>query len=185
MSATSKVFENYELTENILLYLPQRDLLLAQRISKAVRSVIKTSPNTQRALFLKPADSGTITYFESEEPSGSAWKVSRESDKNEHPILNHLLAPHIITAHYLAFDKVSVLPHQHNQGCTHALYSYYPCLPDAQRRRKLEAIARPEASWRSMLITQPPPLRLEVEYDDEEPSLDLEASGGVTAGLFL
>ena len=54
MDATSGVFNTYELVEDVLLYLPLRDLLLAQRISRNIRDVIRNSLPIQKALFFEP-----------------------------------------------------------------------------------------------------------------------------------
>ncbi|KAK3723022.1 hypothetical protein LTR37_002168 [Vermiconidia calcicola] len=49
-----QVLDTTELFENILLFLPLKDLLLAQRISPRFRDSIKASKNIQQALFLAP-----------------------------------------------------------------------------------------------------------------------------------
>ena len=53
VSAVNKVFSTFELLEHILLHLPLRQLLLAQRINKAASDVFTNSHNIRRALFLK------------------------------------------------------------------------------------------------------------------------------------
>lgn len=52
MASYSKVLAIPELLETILLHLPARDLLLAQRTCKSFRDATKTSPLLQRKLFL-------------------------------------------------------------------------------------------------------------------------------------
>lgn len=52
MTAASQVFAIPELLESILLHLPERDLLLAQRVKKAFRDVTTASLHLQRKLFL-------------------------------------------------------------------------------------------------------------------------------------
>lgn len=54
-SARSRAFGVTEIFEHILVSLPIRDLLLAQRISKHFQQVIEDSITLQRALFFKPA----------------------------------------------------------------------------------------------------------------------------------
>ncbi|KAF7185575.1 hypothetical protein HII31_13072 [Pseudocercospora fuligena] len=49
-----KVFDTVELLESILLELPIRDVLLAQRIAKSWQQTITGSIKLQRSLFLKP-----------------------------------------------------------------------------------------------------------------------------------
>lgn len=53
MAAASRVFAIPELLEKILLYLPERDLLLTQRVNKAFRNVADSSLHLQRKLFLR------------------------------------------------------------------------------------------------------------------------------------
>lgn len=45
-----------EIVENILLYLPLQSLLLSQRVSKSIKTVIDNSSPIQQALFLKPIE---------------------------------------------------------------------------------------------------------------------------------
>ena len=59
MTAVSRVFTISELLENILLHLPERRLLLAQRVSKSFRDVTTASVRLQRKLFFTAdVDSG-------------------------------------------------------------------------------------------------------------------------------
>ena len=51
MSAIDKVFTIPELLEKVLLVLPEKDLLLNQRVTKIWRDVVTTSPLVRRKLF--------------------------------------------------------------------------------------------------------------------------------------
>lgn len=51
MTAASPVFAIPELLENILLHVPERDLLLAQRVNTFFRDITTTSSHLQRKLF--------------------------------------------------------------------------------------------------------------------------------------
>ena len=51
MATASRVFAIPELLENILLHLPECDLLLAQRVNKSFRDVNTASLHLQRKLF--------------------------------------------------------------------------------------------------------------------------------------
>ncbi|KAM0722642.1 hypothetical protein Q7P37_002083 [Cladosporium fusiforme] len=65
-SATTRTFHLPEILEQILTNLPQRDLLLAQRVSRAFQDTITASPKLQRALFFAPdphLPSSPITYL--------------------------------------------------------------------------------------------------------------------------
>jgi hypothetical protein len=55
MAASSSVLNTYELLENILLHLPLRQLLLAQRVNKKFHAVIEDSLKINQALFFKPS----------------------------------------------------------------------------------------------------------------------------------
>lgn len=53
-----------ELLEMILLHLPLKDLLLAQRVSTKWRAIINDSPDLQKALFFRPAVSEVLFFHE-------------------------------------------------------------------------------------------------------------------------
>lgn len=62
MSPQHSVFSSPELLEQILLHLPEKDLLLAQRVSRGVQGVINTSPSIRQALFfIPPPTSKTVS----------------------------------------------------------------------------------------------------------------------------
>ncbi|KAK5691310.1 hypothetical protein LTR17_025696 [Elasticomyces elasticus] len=58
--AAQQVLDLPELLESILLILPMRDLLLAQRVSKTFKQVIVSSPHIQRALFFAPGKAADV-----------------------------------------------------------------------------------------------------------------------------
>ena len=53
MTAASPVFAIPELLENILVHVPEHDLLLAQRVNTFFRDITTTSSHLQRKLFFK------------------------------------------------------------------------------------------------------------------------------------
>lgn len=61
MAALACVLDTVELFEAILICLPVRDLLLAQRVSRRWRDVIARSIKLQRALFLVPDKGDPLT----------------------------------------------------------------------------------------------------------------------------
>ncbi|KAK4953338.1 hypothetical protein LTR10_009047 [Elasticomyces elasticus] len=65
MASTTEVLNLPELLEIILLELPTRDLLLAQRVCITWKAAITSSPNIQRALFFRPGSAEDI-YQDSE-----------------------------------------------------------------------------------------------------------------------
>lgn len=71
--ACRKVFGLYELVENILYQLPEKDLLLAQRINKTCRDVISLSIPIRKKLFLLPES----TDLQSETPTETPIDTSQ------------------------------------------------------------------------------------------------------------
>jgi len=65
MASASTVWSTYELLEQILLHLPLRALLLAQRGNKASLDVIGRSQSIQRALWLEASTTDTSEWQES------------------------------------------------------------------------------------------------------------------------
>lgn len=51
-----------EVLENILLHLPLRQLLLAQRVCRSFRSTITNSPRIMSALFLRSSNDGAVRW---------------------------------------------------------------------------------------------------------------------------
>lgn len=68
MASTQRGLVVPELLENILLHVPERELLLSQRVNQNFRNVIKHSPKLQRKLFYT-ADH----YLEGNELSELKW----------------------------------------------------------------------------------------------------------------
>ncbi|KAK5126689.1 hypothetical protein LTR85_009623 [Meristemomyces frigidus] len=58
-----RVVNTTELLEAILIHLPTRDILLAQRTSKKFQNVIAGSPRLQRALFFLPDSPDTVQRY--------------------------------------------------------------------------------------------------------------------------
>ncbi|KAI9372309.1 hypothetical protein BJX61DRAFT_508003 [Aspergillus egyptiacus] len=140
-SATNKVLSLAELLEQILFNLPQRDLLLAQRVSGRWRNIIENSPPLQKKLFFQPSRICPL-------PRG---------DENEHVEINPL-----VDELFPMFTAINVLnpwfncmdddfDYQSTGVCAIRNQGWYQC----ETRRK--AFLRPEASWRRMFVSDPPP----------------------------
>lgn len=112
-----------EIAENILVYLPMKDLLLAQRVSSGWRDLIKSSPVLQQQLFMRPIPQNLS-----------------DDDNNPMREYNPLLIQHM-PAWFRRSGK-STPRSIHN----------VPWAKDASRL----AFLRREASWRNMLLAQPP-----------------------------
>ncbi|KAK5120100.1 hypothetical protein LTR85_006581 [Meristemomyces frigidus] len=63
MAATQQVLDTYELLENILLRLPLRQLLLAQRVNTGFRDLIWRSSKINRTLFFTPNTAETVDWY--------------------------------------------------------------------------------------------------------------------------
>ncbi|KAF1995172.1 hypothetical protein P154DRAFT_526545 [Amniculicola lignicola CBS 123094] len=128
-STCSRVLNTPELLEAILLQLPERDILLAQQVSRTFQAAITSSPALQQALFFRE-----VPF---KDPK--IWKV------------NPLLREHFLPWFVISRNKWQ-LP-------DHSILERMDWARDHQRRR---AFLRPTASWRKMLVTQPPAKKLEV-----------------------
>lgn len=115
-----------EIAENILARLPMKDLLLAQRVSSGWREVIRTSPVLQELLFMRPAQSG----------------ATQDISADGVPIreFNPLLIEHMP----MWFSKNGDAWRQTVRDA-----------PWAQTVSRL-VFLRQDASWRRMLLAQPP-----------------------------
>ncbi|KAE8380672.1 hypothetical protein BDV26DRAFT_279302 [Aspergillus bertholletiae] len=126
-----KVFLIPEILEQILLQTPPQTLITsAQRISQTWYSLICTSPQIQEILFFRPKRSTT--------PRNTARRTLN-------PFLSHKIWPHLFRKR-LQSQKI---------GTTYYGYSLPPADPDEE-----EIYLRPRASWRRMLVQQPPTSRV-------------------------
>ncbi|KAH7360829.1 hypothetical protein BKA65DRAFT_547540 [Rhexocercosporidium sp. MPI-PUGE-AT-0058] len=142
-TAAQQVLSTPELLENILRHLPFHDLLVhAQRVNRTFNDVISSSLPIQKSLFFLPAPdqvepqpcpflrASSNTRFVDRRVQD--WdQVQRESRKQGHKRPHH-------RGEWL--DDSGIMPYSRNA---------------ASSARK-EAVAREDASWRRMLIIQPP-----------------------------
>lgn len=140
-SATEKIFAVTELRENILIHLPPKDVLLAQRVPKAWKATIEGSSMLQRALgFL---DTGVILAMHS---SSDACFCNMEGSL-------HVMD---LTAH--RFLKASERPRALiiNPLLT-SLFEFYPrdniFLTPHFGLQDLDEVY--QSSWNAMFLTQP------------------------------
>ncbi|KAI1323467.1 hypothetical protein F5Y16DRAFT_403376 [Xylariaceae sp. FL0255] len=121
-----------ELLENILNHVDMKTLLVsAQRVSRFWCHVIRQSPRLQQALFLKPE-----------------------------PILHRTFNPLLVDVFPFCYPLMHggcILPIAFNVADPDYEYPYCFQLPGLHlTREKMQAFSRPEASWRQMLLQQPP-----------------------------
>ena len=61
-AARTKVLNTNELLEHILLHLPLRQLLFAQRVNKRFRATIRDTPRIKQALFIDPSSTERVQW---------------------------------------------------------------------------------------------------------------------------
>ncbi|KAL1640921.1 hypothetical protein SLS58_006537 [Diplodia intermedia] len=178
MANREKVLQTTELLVLILAALPIKDLLLAQRVCRRFAALIQTSPALQQALFFRPLPA-SATRTPAAAPAAplrsypSGLLVTETWERN--PLLASAFAPW--------FDRQA-------PGSVYSPPFYHPCafetLPLNDSR---DAYLRPEASWRRMLVTQPPAPALGLAQYTHGPNGDsladatLAMPGGVTMGV--
>ncbi|USW53652.1 Putative F-box domain-containing protein [Septoria linicola] len=133
MSAAGRTFAVAELLESILQELDPRDLLFAQRVCKEWQTAIASSSKLQQLLFFRASSEQVITY--SYVPKYSCLRpdvewIDRDTEEKATPTRNPLLEPLFKT-----LGELSHVPY---------------------KDRLSAAWARPDASWRRMLVAQPP-----------------------------
>ncbi|KAF7186743.1 hypothetical protein HII31_11975 [Pseudocercospora fuligena] len=175
--ASAKVFATDEVLERILLELPCLQLFLLQRTCIQFRNVIKDSSRLQQAMFLQ------------------AKPLSSDSALESKAIINPLLSQIVLTPTEI-FDQVdglyfsqSSLAQTDIQNKTLNLFicsetnAWKPWLPRL-------STTSPNASWKHMLISQPPPsnffnkLHAQPRFSEEKKK-KVEVSFTATHGRYL
>lgn len=134
-STKSSALQTPELLEQVLLYLPMRDLLHSQRVCRYWKDVIDSSPVLQQALYFRPVPVGR--------KHGEVGLNLQDQHSN---IFNPLLQEVFIEW----FNSSSYLnPKSRNNR------EYVAYIP--MQRDDPEIFNRPEASWRRMLFQQSVP----------------------------
>ncbi|KAF4307396.1 putative f-box domain protein [Botryosphaeria dothidea] len=125
-----RVLGIYELVELVFLHLPMRDLLRIQQVCRAWQSTIQNSPTIQQSLFFAPKRRKHPIY-----PEKETWEV------------NALLAEEFPPWFQIGYIK---------SRWDWPMARSFTGLPWTKDEKKIQAFMRPEASWRRMLVTQPP-----------------------------
>ena len=140
MATATQVFATYELLEGVLHHLPTRDLLLAQRVNRDFRDVITRSHKLQRALFLIPA--GQKPSDQASDVADTDSALARLSMDNRVPWSSRESGiPMTVYINPLLEDLLATLADESEVKNEHRLQRSY---------------RYPEASWRNMLLSQPP-----------------------------
>ncbi|KAJ5561113.1 hypothetical protein N7535_009310 [Penicillium sp. DV-2018c] len=122
-----RIFLINELLENILLHTDMRTLLTsAQRVSRTWNTMIKTSARLQESLFFKPS-----------KPSNS-----KPIQRHRNPLLEDILWAQLL------------LKQQSSTSSNPTTISRFPL--HTSDHRNLKPYLRKTASWRQMLLQQPP-----------------------------
>ncbi|CRK13599.1 hypothetical protein BN1723_010095 [Verticillium longisporum] len=152
----------WELLENILLFVDEKTLLLAQRVNKYWRSVIQGSPSLRCRLFFEPSRPRTWANIHPNPLLGLVFHNWRVEVQHQMTHLRHtsrqmrskvLASWHIIAIRWEGFQE----NHDHKtRGLTSsrplpsqdAMDLWDPPWPDGP-------VGRKDASWRRMLACQP------------------------------
>lgn len=147
------VFLTTELLENILEQLPMRDLLLAQRVCRKWKAVIEGSEYMQQLLYLKPAEAKFCWRVEDTAPWDLPTLTKVEADYKLRPgesmkatLFRHMDVNPLVMVNdpfQVMFDGPAML--ENKLGTL----AFVP-----QMRHK--TWRNPKASWRRMLLSQPP-----------------------------
>ncbi|KAK4550607.1 hypothetical protein LTR36_000186 [Oleoguttula mirabilis] len=191
MTAARRVFDTYELLENVLLHLPLRQLLLAQRISTSFRDLIWRSATINRALFFTPATAETVERYcydldhdhsqsqpdICDEPDEGIWMTAPGPDAVS-PLLNPFLPVHNM-ANDAAVQQHTVANSRSPdtvEDSTIGRRWFFDCdegiaFSDPPRRfycdfwfadDRVKTMERSEGSFKDMLVTHPPCRKVEV-----------------------
>lgn len=174
------VFLTTELLENILKILPMKDLLLAQRVSRYWQSVITESVSLQQMLFFKPKQADFCWLFD--EAGKLKWPQRVDRDYELPGDSEHLTLLKHAEMNSMIFEvgaNDNIWDSAPRQGGTNVMAK-------PKSRLKRPAAKYPEASWRKMLISQPPVKTCEwYSYDMFFTNSDgEESSDGQGIGMF-
>ncbi|KAK4956876.1 hypothetical protein LTR10_006405 [Elasticomyces elasticus] len=174
-SAFNAVFLTTELLENILGQLPMKDLLLAQRVSRKWRDVIVQSKGMQQQLFMLPIEAEYVWDLSIAEDS-DWFEITRSTgDKNVRHLQRYLHT-------FNSGNTNELLVTSEGNQClwekASPLGAYEPLI-----LRNLPSLDNPDASWRRMLLSQPPSYKLYTQYPDKDGDpmdADEDCPNGVT-----
>lgn len=163
-----------ELLEQILLHLPQKDILLSQRISPTFRHTILGSPRLQKALFLLPDTSPSHSRLFTD---GNGVEIRKP--ENNRLLLRAFPGCYPTVTLVIVNDGVkegrsgahsNAVPHATDinsndtaeggaaAGAAQEHWSWDVCIsfPSDAPPATHPSVLYPEASWRRMFLSQPP-----------------------------
>lgn len=142
-AAFQAVFLTTELLEMILSHLPMKALPLDQRVCRKWRDVIQQNKRLQQKLFFQPREADVcweLSLFPRHKLARITPDEYNEKQETHYVFMSGSLNP-------LLFDyskEYGLLERANDSGCEVFTFSSLPPLKD------------PQASWRRMLVTQPP-----------------------------
>lgn len=152
-TAAGRVIGTVELVENIILHMRIRDILVnANRVCALWHKIIRECPEIQRALFFQPLPGGFLKPYTYEINPRSAFMKDRRGQ-------------------FWAYDDsgpaIELLrnPFLKDLGDCEGFYYQKPGRLGDRYDRKYEAIERDGASWRRMLLTQPPIRQIKTHFE--------------------
>ncbi|RMY86147.1 hypothetical protein D0862_10995 [Hortaea werneckii] len=155
-AARNAVLHTTELLENILYFLPMKDLLFAQRVCTEWRELIQRSVPLQEALFLRPRELGVYwRRIKSLDMQYKLVKINKEEfSRGQKGEVFKAAIPNPLLCKIDVFGKSRAKNERpHNAWFKHRPSALYP-----------------EACWRNMLIAQGPSCLFEYyfEYQRED-----------------
>ena len=153
---SEKIFALPELFENVLLHMRIKDLLVnAQRVNRAWRDTINQSPKLKRALFFEPLPGRTVRRDHGDGPDDEAvWRREKSDIRG------------LIIQRNPFYDLLEEIGDR------------FFLDDDAAAR----AIRRRSASWRRMLVSQPPIDDFQGFVDDLDDQREAATLGGLAEG---
>ncbi|KAK1831545.1 hypothetical protein QBC39DRAFT_434056 [Podospora conica] len=175
--AVAQVFSTPELVESILVHLDMRTLLTtAQRISRTFLAIITASPRLQRTLFFRPSLPSSMPFTAN---PLLTWAF---------PCLMPVFTAPVIGVYDIRLPPSSLFVPAGNYG--RGAVEENEMLPMTDIRydgRRHLAFTRRGASWRRMLLCQPPAMRVaRVEtWPEYWKMVDFSATGGLRMGVLF
>ncbi|KAK4956877.1 hypothetical protein LTR10_006406 [Elasticomyces elasticus] len=181
-ASTNAVLLTTELLEDILHHLPMKELLLAQRVSRKWRDLIRQSIVLQQQLFMRPREAAFAwKWVNAEGGKTSHLKRITVDEYNQTPDNHGQMSDLSGELNTLIFKQLRF----NDERLIHEIYD-----GDGQQSfgfRPSHAVHEEKASWREMFLTQPPATRVSpVIMLDGLRSIhidDIVESEGVRAGM--
>ncbi|KAK4898588.1 hypothetical protein LTR27_003760 [Elasticomyces elasticus] len=177
--ATQKVLNLPELLEAILLQLPIRDLLFAQKICRTWKTTINTSPAVKKALFFAPGTVNDVRYNSPNHKSVAQCLADGQSASPSDYAAAQECAMHmrVVRSSHFAMKPLLMRQSRTTKGLDFQ--------PGPFRRG-----ADPQESWSRMFATQPPgSTHMEVEVvgpgERRHAILDTQTEPGEKFGLLV